>query len=270
MYGRKKRALSDQMHVSVRRRGYLEDAQGIQRKSYPTDRGPYSLALHNVAMRRMQTCSLFINPFWSEHQPFVSVVALGAGVEENCEMLEVVPGGVADRRSNDRSKVFLAATLVVGGSSHFVRVRNISDWGALLDGSTLPPEGSSIDLRRGSLTAVGEVAWQEDGQCGIRFDTDVIADDWVRGIENRGQERVDQLVSIVRNTPTTPISGLIPVENPRADSLELIGADLTKACERLANVPKILAEHESNLLELDAIAQRLGHFSKIADQKAHP
>ena len=80
---------------------------------------------------------------------------------------------MAESRGGHRSNVFLAATLVVAGTSVPVRVRNISARGALIDGGKLPPEGTAIELRRGSLAATGAIAWHVSGQCGVRFDADI-------------------------------------------------------------------------------------------------
>src|ERR1051325_1703403 len=99
------------------------------------------------------------------------------GIRGNQGMLAVVKGGSADPRSNVRANVFLAATLIAAGNSRPVRIRNISSQGALLDGPALPPEGSIVHLRRGSLSVDGEVAWQVEDQCGLRFGTDVMVSD---------------------------------------------------------------------------------------------
>ena len=64
---------------------------------------------------------------------------------------------MAESRTDRRSNVFLTATLVMASGSVAVRVRNISARGALIDGAALPPEGTAIELRRGSLAAAGDI-----------------------------------------------------------------------------------------------------------------
>lgn len=177
-------------------------------------------------------------------------------------MLGLGGGGRKDPRADIRSNVFLAATLLAAGVTLPVRIRNISPTGALLDGAGLPPEGSVIHLRRGSLTVDGEVAWQKDGLCGVRFDAGVVVNDWVRRTEHKGQARVDEMVALVRNAPSA-LGGAAATQES-ADSLRSISADLTSSCERLASLPDVVAACGEEILRLDAIAQRLIKFVEAA------
>lgn len=164
-----------------------------------------------------------------------------------------------DPRVGIRSNVFLNATMVADGRSTHVRVRNISQQGALVDGSPLPPEGSKVELKRGSLSTIGEIAWRTEAQCGIRFAVPVDVPSWVRRVGQPGQERVDQLIDLARGN-TIPDPAQIPTE-PVQDRLENISADLTRICEHLGDVPAIVEQSEA-LLKLDAIAQRLANLVK--------
>jgi len=179
-------------------------------------------------------------------------------------MLGLGGGGGKDPRADIRSNVFLAATLLAAGVTLPVRIRNISPTGALLDGAGLPPEGAVIHLRRGSLTAGGEVAWQRDGLCGVRFDAGVVVNDWVRRTEHKGQARVDEMIALVRNSPNDRGGSAGPQES--ADSLRSISAELTQSCERLANLPDVVATCSDEILRLDAIAQRLTNLVEAADK----
>jgi len=162
---------------------------------------------------------------------------------------------MAESRGGHRSNVFLAATLVVAGASMPVRVRNISARGALIDGGKLPPEGTAIELRRGSLAATGAIAWHVSGQCGVRFDADIDVAGWTRRIGHSGQQAVDDMVARVQR-PAAP-GAAAPPPAARADSLASISADLAATCERLAARPDVVTACAEELLELDAIAQRL-------------
>jgi len=149
--------------------------------------------------------------------------------------------------------------MVADGRSTHVRVRNISQQGALVDGSPLPPEGSMVQLKRGSLSTIGEIAWRTEAQCGIRFAVPVDVPSWVRRVGQPGQERVDQLVHLVRGN-TIPDPAQIPPELAE-DCLEKISADLTRICEYLGDVPAVVEQSEA-LLKLDAISQRLANLVK--------
>ena len=164
---------------------------------------------------------------------------------------------MAESRGGHRSNVFLAATVVAGGASSAVRVRNISARGALVDGPGLPPEGAAVELRRGSLVAYGEVAWHDAGHCGIRFSADIDIDAWTRKAGHAGQQAVDQIVAFVRR----PVTGNASPsrQTPHEDGLAAISDDLEAVCERLASRPELVAACSEDLLKLDAIAQRLSN-----------
>lgn len=173
-------------------------------------------------------------------------------------MLEVVADSAADARADVRSNVFLAATLVAAGMTRATRIRNISATGVLLEGSDLPAEGSTVQLRRGSLVAAGEVAWRASSQCGVRFREHVVAADWVRRVEHSGQQRVDRIVTLLRRPPFAEAVSLMLM--PGEDTLDAISTNLTEACERLSDIPLLMETYSERLLELDAVAQRLKHL----------
>lgn len=170
-------------------------------------------------------------------------------------MLSASTGSANDLRATARSNVFLAATLLAAGESIPVRVRNISSCGVLIDSGSLPGVGSPVQLRRGSLSADGEIAWQSGGHYGVRFHLEVDVEEWVRQVGNAGQQRVDRIVTLLRQPPFPDAASLVLASS--VDSLDAISAGLTAICERLANSSAMVTDHPEDLLRLDAIAQRL-------------
>jgi hypothetical protein len=168
-------------------------------------------------------------------------------------MMTAVDGGAGDTRANARSNVFLSATLLASGKSLPVRVRNISSTGALIDGQTFPAEGSIVQLRRGSLTADGQIVWLSEDQCGVRFATEVDVDKWVKRPGHSGQERVDNIVNLVQRG-RSPGSDMMGSSD---DSLSAIGLALSQICDRLSASATMVADFPEELLALDSIAQRL-------------
>lgn len=73
-------------------------------------------------------------------------------------------------RRSTRSKVLLAATLEVSGRSCAVKLRNLSAEGALVEGESLPVEGSNVTFRRNELNAPGRVVWVDSRYAGIAFE----------------------------------------------------------------------------------------------------
>lgn len=157
-----------------------------------------------------------------------------------------------DHRSEGRSNVFLTATLQAGGRSSPVRIRNISARGALVDGPALPPVGTAVRLVRGSLSAVGQLAWTGAGQGGLTFDATIDVADWVRRIGHSGQQRVDSVVAALRSgtSPDGPDSRL-------EQTLQEISDSLDQLSERLAQTPGMSVQFAEDLLKLDSIAQAL-------------
>lgn len=166
-----------------------------------------------------------------------------------------------DPRSDPRSHVFLMAVLTNGAASCAVRVRNLSEHGALLEGSNLPAAGRSVLLKRGSLAATGQIAWSRGPQCGIRFAQSIVIAEWVDRAGPVGQQRIDATVAEFRNHIGAKSSlAILPREDDRASLVDLSAA-LLKSCERLSGISDMSVELAEELLRIEAAARavrRLG------------
>lgn len=116
---------------------------------------------------------------------------------------------VHDGRHQTRTHLFVAATLYADAGSTPVTIRNMSHSGALIEGIALPDVGERIRLKRGQLQAAGAIAWRVDRKAGVRLEASVHVPDWMSRQLHAGQERVDELVSIVRNHG--PKAAAVPV-----------------------------------------------------------
>ena len=77
---------------------------------------------------------------------------------------------VAGKRSAKRARVLLAAKLRTGGGGEIdVRLRDLSQKGALVEGQSLPPQGTEAVFHRGSITVPARVAWIGEGRAGLEF-----------------------------------------------------------------------------------------------------
>jgi hypothetical protein len=157
-----------------------------------------------------------------------------------------------DHRSQSRSNVFLSASLIVGVVALPVRVRNMSRHGALLDGDSLPPEGTKVGLVRGELSVEGEIAWQRGSQAGIRFSGQIEVAVWVKKIGHAGQQQVDNAIATLRRHEQLPANA-----EPQSPSLRRIGEELQSICDRLAGSATMTVEFGEELVRLDTLAQRL-------------
>jgi len=156
-----------------------------------------------------------------------------------------------DKRTEGRSNVFLTAALNTGRVSVPVRIRNISQHGALIEGAAIPPLGAMVQLVRGSLAANGSLSWHCDGHAGVNFDGRIDVEAWVRRIGHVGQQRVDGIVAAIRRSE--PVDSRDGETAPR--SLAALSAELDEICDRLASANNLSLELAQELLKLDVVAQ---------------
>jgi hypothetical protein len=76
---------------------------------------------------------------------------------------------ISQNRRSRRSPVLLAASIEVGGCPVQVKLRNLSEEGALIEGDCLPPEGSTTFFRRNDLRIKGRIAWVAGHHAGVAF-----------------------------------------------------------------------------------------------------
>lgn len=76
---------------------------------------------------------------------------------------------IKNRRSR-RSPVLLAASLEVSGRPIPVKLRNLSEEGALVEGDRLPVEGSTTHFHRNDLRLKSQVVWVQGRYAGVAFD----------------------------------------------------------------------------------------------------
>lgn len=94
--------------------------------------------------------------------------------------------------------MFLAAVLRAGREQTPVKVRNMSPTGAMVESSVTPSPGTTVDLMRGSLLARGTVVWSSANRCGVRFSSEVSVKDWLAAPTKVQQQRVDEIVALVK------------------------------------------------------------------------
>ena len=167
-----------------------------------------------------------------------------------------------DRR-DERTHLFLVATLYSGAASAPVRVRNLSPSGALVEALGLPPAGSAVVLRRGPLEAAGTVAWSSAERAGLSFHLPVTVSAWLPTKEKARQAQVDQIAFRVKHasggTSALPsvVAGpsLITPEAAVADLIRL-QAELGELADLLARDPLVVAAHPE-IQWFDAAEQRM-------------
>ena len=86
-----------------------------------------------------------------------------------------------NRRSR-RSPVLLAASVEIAGAPVAVKLRNLSEEGALIEGDRLPLEGASTFFERNDLRLKSRVVWVQGRYAGVAFDERLNRDDVLRNI----------------------------------------------------------------------------------------
>ena len=169
----------------------------------------------------------------------------------------LIADGGSDPRLDRRANVFLMAVLCTGPNSCPIRIRNLSAHGALLEGSGIPREGSAIVLKRGSLSATGEVAWQSNRICGVRFHNELEVEEWVKRAGPVGQQRIDSAVAAYRDhDPSVSRLAVLSRDDDR-DVRQSVGQELLQICERIAALPNMSTELAEELLKIEAAARRI-------------
>ena len=97
-------------------------------------------------------------------------------------IVDNIQGGKSEgaKERAHRSNLFLAATFDVGGAANPVRIRNLSETGALLEGAALPAVGTLLILKRQEVEMVAG-AWLSLARCGVAFEEEIRVGEWVSG-----------------------------------------------------------------------------------------
>lgn len=177
-----------------------------------------------------------------------------------------------------RKNLMLAATIAAAEVSAPVRIRNLSEAGAMIDGAALPEPGSTLVLTRLELSVQASVVWNRDGRCGLKLANRIVVDDWIAGVRrtrttgNLGQLRVDQVQAAVRSgaaLPVDPAPHAVPVVEAGALDRRIAGelSDLKRMLdevgEALADDVDILMRHEQALQRFDIAVQTIQYLADL-------
>ncbi|MGA9583183.1 MAG: PilZ domain-containing protein [Allosphingosinicella sp.] len=204
------------------------------------------------------------------------------------EMGEIEPEGSVEDRVAPRTNLLLAATAEVGGRSLPIRIRNLSETGAMIEGAGLPEAGTALILMRGDLQVAATVAWAAGSRRGVRFGGPTPVNEWTGGKPRaidctglRDQRRVDAIQAEARAQPVTGRalrSNEAPATSPASQDLDARLADELGYVQRLLEGlgDELIADllliqrHGKSLQSLDLVGQILGHVAAIlrADDKA--
>src|SRR5689334_2076222 len=113
-------------------------------------------------------------------------------------MINAVQPLPTELREEPRASLYLAASLYCDGQSVPVKIRNLSNTGALIELSTALVEGGVVQLVRGSLIVHALIIWTEGLRCGLKFSGVVDVQRWRVTPTNGDQQRVDDIVRTIK------------------------------------------------------------------------
>jgi len=171
-----------------------------------------------------------------------------------------------------RTNLLLSATIETSDGEGPIRVRNLSDGGAMLEGDDLPASGERLLLRRAALAIAGTCVWRNGNRCGVRFDRSISVQQWasnVRAAASAGQQRIDAIQATLRAggavaaadplvTPARPA-----VVDNVADEVAAAARFLRSLSDRLAEDMAVIVAHGDVLQQLDPLAQTLDHLARV-------
>jgi hypothetical protein len=82
----------------------------------------------------------------------------------------------------------LAASIEVGGTPVAVKLRNLSEEGALVEGEDLPPEDSTTFFSRNELRIKSRIAWVAGRFAGVAFARPLKRDEVLRNVPKPRQQ----------------------------------------------------------------------------------
>ncbi|MEO5938515.1 MAG: PilZ domain-containing protein [Sphingomonas sp.] len=177
-----------------------------------------------------------------------------------------------------RKNLFLAAEIETEGLKLPVRIRNLSESGAMIEGAALPGVGAALVLRRLQIELPASVIWRTAGRCGIKFSEAAFVEEWVAGrrlVERtlgRGQARVDAIQAAIRGgavladdvaSPSESVADDRTLDHRLAEELAYVRRLLDVAGDELSDDPIVLQRHAPTLQNFDMACQILGHISAI-------
>lgn len=169
----------------------------------------------------------------------------------------------------------LAATIAAGTKSAPVRIRNLSELGAMIDGPSLPRAGVTLTLSRLALSIGATVMWNQDGRCGLSLSCPIAVDDWITGASTAtdmasAQVRVDQLQTAIRSGTALPTETRAPapampppVERSVAAELARVKRMLDQVSAELCEDVDVLARHDRAIQNFDIAAMIVEELAAV-------
>ncbi|HEY1606343.1 MAG TPA: hypothetical protein VGF77_12185 [Allosphingosinicella sp.] len=181
-----------------------------------------------------------------------------------------------NRRVATRTFLMLAATARCGVDILSIRIRNVSETGALIEGDGLPGAGTPIHLSRGDTEIDGIIAWSAGVRRGVHFNEPVAVETWRTGkpvAPPPGQGRVDLIQAAARAgrgrdqagaaAPAAEDRWVVQLDARLGEELAFVQRLIEALGDELVADHGILHRHAHALQNIDLASQILGHLSRV-------
>lgn len=95
---------------------------------------------------------------------------------------------ISQNRRSRRAPVLLAASIEVAGVAEPVKLRNLSEDGALIEGERLPLEGVTAFFERNELRVKSHVVWVHGNYAGVAFNRPLKSEEVLRNVPKPRQQ----------------------------------------------------------------------------------
>ncbi|WP_199857352.1 PilZ domain-containing protein [Sphingomonas sp. EC-HK361] len=178
-----------------------------------------------------------------------------------------------------RTNLFLSASIEADDASAPVRIRNLSETGAMIEGPAFPAIGSTLKLHRMEVDVDARLVWQAGPRAGIHFAGTITVAEWVSGKRAAsgplfGQTRVDAIQATIR-TGTAPlvaphpepvpgaVAAIPDLERHLAEEIALVRRSLEDMGDVMTDDPIVVQRHHKLLQTFDLSCQVLDHIARI-------
>ena len=173
-----------------------------------------------------------------------------------------------ESRAAARTNLFMAATLISAGSSHSVKIRDLSATGARIETSLALQAGAAVTLVRGGLRVQARVGWHAARFCGLSFASPVSIENWMANPVNVQRQPNPPLVAVE--------GGVVASVQRDVESAESIAEELTRISRwleafghTLANDPQVVFKHGTQLFSLGLAARTLAALAESIQAENH-
>lgn len=186
--------------------------------------------------------------------------------------LKLIQEKRGSRSLQHRSKVMLAAVIVVDFDWIDVRIRDLSRSGALLEGNIAIPVGKSVEIKRNEHSVSGEVVWSSGNRCGVAFASKIVIEDWVGASLPAAKEPMS--LSVVGENSTTcvepgrqsgPAAQGLAAQLPRrvGEEIAYVQRLIEAIALDLSSSPAGAHRHASSLQSCRQARQLLGDLANV-------